>query len=149
MVFSGGTMKKILICGLPGTGKTTFAEALKNQIQLKGKTVVWYNADYIRHINNDWDFSPDGRIRQAKRMKHLADTAMTDYSVCDFVAPTKEIRDIFDADYIIWMDTESWSNYQDTDKVFEKPEDWDFKVQTKEEATDAVKFALEDILQLK
>ena len=142
-------MKKILICGLPGTGKTTFAEELKSQMQLKGKTVVWYNADYIRYINNDWDFSVEGRIRQAKRMKHLADTVMTDYVICDFVAPTKELRDIFDADYMIWMDTESCSKYQDTDKVFEKPiEEWDFKVQTKEEASYAVKFALEDILLL-
>lgn len=144
-------MKKILICGLPGTGKTTFAESLKSHLQLKGKTVVWYNADYIRYINNDWDFSPHGRIRQAKRMKHLADTVMTDYVICDFVAPTKELRDIFDADYMIWMDTESSSIYQDTDKIFETPEygEWDFKVQTKEEINYAVKFALEDILQLR
>lgn len=125
-------MKKILIMGLPGTGKTTLAEELRNQLQLKGKTVLWYNADYVRHMNNDWDFSQEGRLRQAKRMKYLADTVMTDYVICDFVAPTQEIRNIFDADFTIWMNTEKWSNYQDTDKIFEKPEKVDYTITAKD-----------------
>jgi adenylylsulfate kinase len=125
-------MKKILIMGLPGTGKTTLAEELKSQLQLKGKTVAWFNADYVRHINNDWDFSSEGRIRQAKRMKELANGMMTDYVICDFVAPTEKIRKIFEADFTIWMNTNYWSNYQDTDKIFEKPEKVDYTITAKE-----------------
>jgi len=125
-------MKKILIMGLPGSGKTTLAEELKSQLQLKGKTVAWFNADYVRHINNDWDFSSEGRIRQAIRMKNLANGMMTDYVICDFVAPTEEIRNIFDADFIIWMNTEKNSEYQDTDKIFEKPSKADYTITAKE-----------------
>ena len=118
--------------GLPGSGKTTLAEELKSQLQLKGKTVAWFNADYVRHINNDWDFSSEGRIRQAIRMKNLANGMMTDYVICDFVAPTEEIRNIFDADFIIWMNTEKNSEYQDTDKIFEKPSKADYTITAKE-----------------
>jgi len=125
-------MKKILIMGLPGSGKTTLAEELKSQLQLKGKTVAWFNADYVRHINNDWVFSSEGRIRQATRMKELANGMMTDYVICDFVAPTEEIRNIFDADFIIWMNTEKNSEYQDTDKIFEKPSKADYTITAKE-----------------
>lgn len=125
-------MKKILVMGLPGSGKTTLAEELKSQLQLKGKTVAWFNADYVRHINNDWDFSSEGRIRQAKRMKELANGMMTDYVICDFVAPTEEIREIFESDFTIWMNTEKWSNYQDTDKIFEKPEKVDYTITAKD-----------------
>jgi adenylylsulfate kinase len=125
-------MKKILVMGLPGSGKTTLAEELKSQLQLKGKTVAWFNADYVRHINNDWDFSSEGRIRQAKRMKELANGMMTDYVICDFVAPTEEIREIFESDFTIWMNTEQWSNYQDTDKMFEKPTKADYTITAKD-----------------
>jgi adenylylsulfate kinase len=125
-------MKKILVMGLPGSGKTTLAEELKSQLQLKGKTVAWFNADYVRHINNDWDFSSEGRIRQAKRMKELANGMMTDYVICDFVAPTEEIREIFKSDFTIWMNTEQWSNYQDTDKMFEKPTKADYTITAKD-----------------
>jgi len=143
-------MKKILIMGLPGSGKTTMAEELKSQLQLKGKTVAWFNADYVRHINNDWDFSSEGRIRQANRMKILADGMMTDYVICDFVAPLKEMRDIFGADYTIWMDTEKSSTYSDTDNIFEKPEygEWNYVVKFKD-VKNTSKFALIDILQLR
>ena len=94
-------MKRLLICGLPGTGKTTLAQALSERLRQKGKTVDWYNADDLRRRMNDWDFSPEGRIRQAQRMKQFSEKSSTDYVICDFVAPTDEIRDIFAADYVI------------------------------------------------
>jgi adenylylsulfate kinase len=114
-------MKKILICGLPGTGKTTLAGELRKQLQLIGKTAAWFNADDIRNTYSDWNFSPEGRIRQAKRMRDLSNGMMTDYVICDFVAPTEEIRNIFGADYTIFMDTEESSAYKDTDNIFERP----------------------------
>ena len=94
---------KILICGLPGSGKTWLAERLVGNID----NCAWFNADIVRKKENDWDFSPKGRSRQANRMKKLADSESSKgrISICDFVAPTKEIRDSFNPDYLIWLDT--------------------------------------------
>ena len=94
---------KILICGLPGSGKTWLAERLVGNLD----NCAWFNADIVRKKENDWDFSPEGRSRQANRMKALADTESSQekIAICDFVAPTKEIRESFDPDYLIWLDT--------------------------------------------
>lgn len=115
-------MKKILIMGLPGTGKTTFARKLMEQLNSKGKIAAWFNADNVRKMYDDWDFSTEGRIRQAERMKKLADESGFDYVICDFIAPTKEIRNIFAADYTVWMNTEEKSQYEDTNAIFQKPQ---------------------------
>ena len=94
---------KILICGLPGSGKTWFAERLVKCIN----NCAWYNADFVRKYANDWDFTSEGRIRQANRMKTFADFERSNgrWVVCDFVAPTNKSRKAFNADYVIWMDT--------------------------------------------
>lgn len=119
---------RILIMGLPGSGKTTFADALGNHILNNGKTVLRLNADEIRSKFNDWDFSYEGRIRQAFRMKELTLNSNVDFIICDFVAPTDIIRDIFDADLMIWIDTISISRYDDTNKVFEIPHKYDMHI---------------------
>ena len=94
--------KKILIMGLPGAGKTTLASKLVPLINAK-----WLNADKVRKEANDWDFSDEGRKRQAKRMSDFAEKYKTQghYVVADFVCPTKEARKLFGADFTIWMDT--------------------------------------------
>jgi len=94
---------KILICGLPGSGKTWLAERLAGHID----NCAWFNADIVRKKENDWDFSTEGRSRQAKRMKALADFESNKgrIAICDFVAPTKEIRESFNPDFLIWLDT--------------------------------------------
>ena len=51
---------KILIMGLPGSGKTYLAERLQPLLE-----AAWYNADKVREMANDWDFSPEGRIDRA------------------------------------------------------------------------------------
>ena len=94
---------KILVCGLPGSGKTWLAERLIKHM----KNCAWYNADTVRKFSNDWDFSMVGRIRQANRMKTFADFERENdrWVICDFVAPTKKAREVFAPDYVIWMDT--------------------------------------------
>ena len=115
---------KILIFGLPGSGKTTLAKPLAELIG-----GVHLNADNIRemyegHDKKKWDFSPEGRIRQAQRMRYLADGIVLagKVVVADFVCPTKETREIFKADFKVYMDTIKSSKYEDTNSIFEKAE---------------------------
>lgn len=112
-------MKKILIFGLPGSGKTTLAKLLVNYLQ----NADHYNADEIRNKHDDWDFSPEGRARQAVRMKNYAQYSISQnrYAVCDFVCPTNELRQEFGADITIFMDTISKSRYADTNMIFQPP----------------------------
>ena len=132
----------ILIMGLPGAGKTTLADALQKRLNAS-----WHNADEIRKQFNDWDFSQDGRERQAIRMSQLVAMDVFDgwqHTICDFVAPTEEIRDIFDADYIVWVDTITEGRFDDTNRLFEPPESYDVRV-TEQDAERWADMIAEDI----
>ena len=120
-------MKIILIMGLPGSGKTTLASNLVPLLEAK-----WLNADEVRKEADDWDFSEEGRTRQAKRMWNKALELKNQGSnvVADFVCPTPAARELFPADYIIWMDTIKEGRFDDTNKMFVKPEKYNFKVST-------------------
>ena len=122
-------MKKILIMGLPGAGKTYLAEKLVTKLN-----AVWLNADRVREEYNDWDFSPEGRTRQANRMKELAQKAIDNgkHCIADFVCPTPKTREDFDADYTVWVDTIKEGRFDDTNKMFVKPEKFDFHVTTQD-----------------
>ena len=121
--------QRILIMGLPGSGKTTLAQWVVEFLQKERKTVGWLNADDVRKQYNDWDFTETGRIRQSIRMRELAD-AMSDmdYVICDFVAPLVEMRNNFKADWTIWVDTIREGRYADTNKAFVEPKQYDFRI---------------------
>ena len=136
---------KILIMGLPGAGKTYIAEKLQESLWQEGRTVLWLNADKIRAEYNDWDFSETGRIRQATRMRDLADNATTDYVIADFVAPLEAMRNIYHGDWTIWVDTISEGRYADTNKMFEAPDIYDFRI-TEQNAEKWVEFVGDRIL---
>jgi len=114
--------------GLPGSGKTTLAHSLQKQLTMADKSVVWFNADDIRKQYNDWDFSQEGRVRQAGRMKILAGLSLAEFAICDFIAPLKEQRELFDAAWTIWVDTIPEGRFEDTNKIFAPPETYDFRV---------------------
>ena len=152
--------------GLPGSGKTYLATALKHYLETNSsvKTMPWYrsinmehtpvtyhsevdwfNADEIRKRYNDWDFSREGRIRQSLRMAEFALKCTGDYVICDFVAPLAEQRNNFKADWCIWMDTIDAGRYADTNQVFVPPEVYDFRI-TEQNAEKWAEFIGEHIL---
>ena len=122
-------MKIILIMGLPGSGKTTLANELALMINAKR-----LNADDVRKEANDWDFSEEGRKRQSKRMAYFAKQFKDEdnYVVADFICPTPEARSLFPADYIVWMDTIKEGRFDDTNKMFVKPDKFDYHVTTQD-----------------
>ena len=111
--------------GLPGSGKTYLAERLQPLLE-----AAWFNADNVRSMAGDWDFSEEARTRQSLRMKSIADFESSHgrMVICDFVCPTKETRDIFAADVLIWMDTIEEGRFEDTNALFENPEKVDFHI---------------------
>jgi hypothetical protein len=134
-------MNKILVMGLPGSGKTYFADKLKAYIESNSEyfssafelvtsraSVKRLNADEIRTKYNDWDFSHEGRVRQSIRMRELADSVLNDFVIADFVAPLPEMRHNFKADWTIWIDTIEQGRFEDTNKMFVQPDLYDFRI---------------------
>lgn len=115
---------RILIMGLPGSGKTTLAQALSAKLN----SALWLNADKLREIHKDWDFSYAGRLRQATRMRKYAEVSEDEYVIADFVCPLEEMRAVYEPHIIIWMDTIKAGRFEDTNKAFVKPEEYDLRV---------------------
>ena len=126
--------------GLPGAGKTTLANELAKLIKAKR-----LNADEIRKAANDWDFSEEGRARQSKRMADVALKIKSEGNnvIADFICPTPEARNLFPADYIVWVDTIKKGRFEDTNQMFVKPEKYDCHVTTQDAKLWASKIAKE------
>jgi adenylylsulfate kinase-like enzyme len=130
-------IKKILIMGLPGAGKSTLAKELQRQVVASGRTIAHFNADEVRTHYNDWDFSPEGRVRQAFRMRELAASVAeyVQFAICDLVCPTPDTRDAVSPDYIVWVDTIQQSQYADTNAMFVPPSAYDIRVTSQDAET--------------
>ena len=128
--------------GLPGSGKTTLASMLVPLLKAK-----WINNDKVRKAANDWDFSEEGRIRQAKRMSDLAEKYKQEgnFVVCDFICPTPKARELFNADFVVWVDTIKKGKYDDTNAMFVNPKKFDFHVTSQ----DAKVWALQIVEKIK
>ena len=154
------TARRILVMGLPGSGKTFLAQALKQYLETNSAffrpqaealygsyaTVEWFNADDVRKRFNDWDFSHEGRIRQSHRMRDLADHSTADFVIADFVAPLTEMRHNFKPDWCIWVDTIEAGRYEDTNRMFVPPEFYDFRI-TEQAADKWAEFIGDHILE--
>ena len=120
---------KILVMGLSGSGKTFLSKILQKEL-----ACAWYNADNLREMANDWDFSEEGRKRQARRMSDAAIKIKKEGNnvIADFICPTPAARELFPADYIIWVDTIKEGRFEDTNQMFVKPEKFNFHVTTQD-----------------
>lgn len=119
-------MYRVLICGLPGSGKTTIAQKLQPKLN-----AAWFNADEVRASFNDWRFDKVGRTRQARRMRALCDMAAEDrkaVAICDFVAPTTSLREAFAPHFTVHIDTIVAGRYADTNRLFDPPAAPDYVV---------------------
>jgi adenylylsulfate kinase len=112
---------KVLIFGLPGSGKTTLAQKIIELLQSEGISCTHINADEVRSLYNDWDFSEEGRIRQARRMKDLTEASDSDVTIADFVCPYNSLRQEFGADLFVHMNTIDRGRFENTNSVYEKP----------------------------
>ena len=122
--------------GLPGAGKTTLADELAPMINAKR-----LNADQVRKAAKDWDFSAEGRKRQAKRMAEFALKLKSEGNnvIADFICPTPEARKLFPADYVVWVDTIKAGRFDDTNQMFVKPDKYNYHVTSQDAKTWAPK----------
>jgi len=111
----------LLIMGLPGSGKTTLADATAERLRASCFAVLRINADVVRGLHADWDFSREGRIRQAQRLRAAAEAACADVVIMDFVAALPEQRDIVAPNVLVWMNTIAAGRYEDTNAAFVPP----------------------------
>ncbi len=117
---------KILIMGLPGSGKTTLAKLLVPKLN-----AVWHNADDIRKtVHTDLGFEEEDRLENARRLRFWADKVVESghCSVTDFICPMPEMRKIFDADFTIWIDRIKEGRYDDTNQLFTPPKKYDIRL---------------------
>ena len=123
---------RILIMGLPGAGKTILANALRQELESCGFKTIWLNAERVREEYNDGDFSHEGRIRQSRRMREMSSRVESDFVIADFVCPLQEMRDIYDADFTVWVDTLMTGRYEDTNHLWQPPQKFHVRVLTQD-----------------
>jgi adenylylsulfate kinase len=112
---------KILIMGLPDSGKTWLGERMSKHFN-----IPFWDADVVRKIYNDWDFSSRGRERQSLRMRKLAE--IEPISISAFICPLPGYIRNFFPDKLIWMDTVKECQYEDTNKLFKPPQKYDVRI---------------------
>jgi hypothetical protein len=119
-------MRKILIMGLPGAGKTTLTAALAPLLN-----AVVFNADAVRaNLSRDLSFNHSDRIEHARRMGWMCDRVVEAGGtvIADFICPTEETRAAFGEAFTIWLDRIDAGRFEDTNQMFVPPARYDLRV---------------------
>jgi cytidyltransferase-like protein len=118
--------RKILVMGLPGAGKTTFANALAPLLN-----AVVFNADAVRsNLSRDLGFSHEDRIEHARRMSWMCDRVVEAGGtvIADFICPTPATRAAFGEAFVIWVDRVEAGRFEDTNRMFVAPDGVDLRI---------------------
>ena len=117
--------RKILVCGLPGSGKTTLAKVLAPMLG-----AVLFDGDGVRKLTQNWDFSEDARLDQTARMSWLCDQVIIagHTAIAAFICPTGNTRHVFDADFTVFCDRIIACPYPDTNALWVSPSHADYTV---------------------
>lgn len=118
-------MIKVLVTGLPGSGKTYFSEMVRRKDPSRIKI---FNGDLVRATFCDWGFSHEDRTRQAIRMSEMWIPSHVDMVLYDFVCPRNVFRDIVNADVVVFVDTITISKYADTNVIWEEPTNYRYRI---------------------
>jgi hypothetical protein len=122
-------MRKVLVMGLPGAGKTTLSRLLSARLN-----AVHFDADAVRsNINKDLGFSEPDRIEHARRMGWLCDQVVITggYAVADFICPTPATRAAFSVGgdpFVVFVDRIQSGRFEDTNRMFVPPSACDVRV---------------------
>jgi adenylylsulfate kinase len=122
-------LRKLLIMGLPGAGKTTLVNAIAPRLN-----AVVFNADEVRaNINRDLGFSEEDRIEHARRMGWLCDQVVKTggFAVADFICPTPATRAAYlqgGEAFVVWLNRIERGRFEDTNQLFTPPENPDIEV---------------------
>jgi shikimate kinase len=118
--------RKILVMGLPGSGKTTLVTALAPLLN-----AVVFNADAVRaNLSRDLGFSHEDRVEHARRMGWMCDRVVEAGGtvIADFICPTPETRAAFGGAFVIWVDRIETGRFEDTNRMFVAPDRFDLRV---------------------
>lgn len=120
---------RILICGLPGHGKSTLAANLSRRLH-----IPFYDGEAIRRsLGLGWPGDSAERVQQAHRMRALTTPILAagGHVICSFVCPTVAARREFCADYIICVNRPDAPpmSYTDTNAIWWPPLNADLMLQ--------------------
>lgn len=91
------TAKVIWFTGLSGSGKSTIAKGLENELHLRGYLTFVLDGDNVRSgINNNLGFSDEDRRENIRRVSEVAKILFEAgvITICSFVSPTEDLREI-------------------------------------------------------
>lgn len=129
---------RVLVMGMPGSSRAAVAGRL---VEILGSQAQLLRSIDLRHSNKDVDFTRDGQLRHCYRLLNLARASQATITVIDMVCPLAKMRDILNADVVIWCSDHGESPYAELNDMFEPPQLYDLQCE------DSTNQTLDKILQ--